>query len=73
MYGTTQKLQYLLQPSMMETKTLVIGGLIDTATDKKEQFAPVVGKIPLIKYLFGYEDKAVRKRELVILLAPKII
>ena len=52
---------------------LVIGGLIDTATEKKEQFAPVVGKIPLIKYLFGYEDKAVRKRELVILLAPKII
>ena len=52
---------------------LIIGGLIDNIEDKVDSFAPVVGKIPLIKYLFGYTEKEMRKRELVILLSPKII
>ena len=52
---------------------LIIGGLIDSVQDSSEKFAPVVGKIPLIKYLFGVEEKNVRKRELVILLSPHII
>ena len=52
---------------------LIIGGLIDNIEDKVDSFAPVVGKIPLVKYLFGYSQKEMRKRELVILLSPKII
>lgn len=52
---------------------LIIGGLIDSIQDSSEKFAPVVGKIPLIKYLFGVEEKNIRKRELVILLSPHII
>lgn len=52
---------------------LIIGGLIDSMQGSTEKFAPVVGKIPIIKYLFGYEEKESNKRELVILLAPKII
>ena len=52
---------------------LIIGGLIDSVQDSSEKFAPVVGKIPLIKYLFGVEEKNIRKRELVILLSPQII
>ncbi len=52
---------------------LIIGGLIDSVEDKVDSFAPVVGKIPLIKYLFGYSEKETRKRELVILLSPRII
>lgn len=52
---------------------LIIGGLIDNIEENVDNFAPVVGKIPLIKYLFGYSAKEMRKRELVILLTPKII
>ena len=36
-------------------------------------FAPVLGSIPLVRYLFGYEEKVKEKRELIILLKPTII
>ncbi len=52
---------------------LIIGGLIDSMQEDTEKFAPIVGKIPIVKYLFGVEEKKVKKRELVILLSPHII
>ncbi|WP_456473201.1 pilus (MSHA type) biogenesis protein MshL [Desulfolithobacter sp.] len=52
---------------------LIIGGLIDKVKRSNEEFAPVVGDIPILKYLFGYEEKIFERRELVILLTPKII
>jgi len=52
---------------------LIIGGLIDSVEGTKGSFAPVVGSIPIIKYLFGVEEKTKQKRELVILLTPKVI
>jgi len=52
---------------------LIIGGLIDSLEAKTENFAPGIGSIPGIKYLFGVEEKKMQKRELVILLTPTII
>ncbi len=52
---------------------LVIGGLISDAKQSTEAFAPVLGDIPGLKYLFGYEEKIQKKRELIILLRPRII
>ncbi len=52
---------------------LIIGGLIDEVESSEEAFAPVVGEIPVVKYLFGYEEKKKERRELVILLTPRII
>lgn len=52
---------------------LIIGGLIDSVERDDESFAPIVGDIPIIRYLFGVEEKIKEKRELVILLTPKII
>lgn len=52
---------------------LIIGGLIDSIESKDGSFAPGLGSIPLVRYLFGYEEKRMEKRELVILLTPKII
>jgi MSHA biogenesis protein MshL len=52
---------------------LIIGGLIDSAEGTSGSFAPVVGDIPFLRYLFGVEEKRLEKRELVILLTPKII
>lgn len=52
---------------------LIIGGLIDSVEGKTGEFAPIVGSIPIVKYLFGVEEKQLEKRELVILLTPRII
>jgi len=52
---------------------LIIGGLIDSKENKTGDFAPGLGSIPVVKYLFGVEEKQLQKRELVILLTPKII
>jgi len=52
---------------------LIIGGLIDSTEVKTGSFAPGLGSIPVVKYLFGVEEKTLQKRELVILLTPKIL
>ena len=52
---------------------LVIGGLISDTNDNNSAFAPGLGKIPGLKYLFGHEEKQHLKRELIILLRPRII
>lgn len=58
---------------VQDGEMLIIGGLIDSTEGQTGSFAPVVGDIPVLKYLFGYEEKTTQKRELVILLTPKII
>lgn len=52
---------------------LMIGGLIDNTDETTGEFAPVLGDIPILRYLFGYEEKVQEKRELIILLKPTII
>lgn len=52
---------------------LVIGGLISDIDGNTGSFAPVLGDVPLVKYLFGYQEKKKNKRELIVLLKPNII
>ena len=52
---------------------LVIGGLISDDRDESGEFLPILGEIPVIKYLFGYEEKLHTKRELIILLKPIVL
>ena len=52
---------------------LVIGGLISNVDENDGTFIPGTSNIPFFKYLFGYEEKTNRKRELIILLKPRII
>ena len=52
---------------------LVIGGLISNVEEEDGTFVPGTSGIPFFKYLFGYEKKTSRKRELIILLKPRII
>ncbi|MBE0586071.1 MAG: pilus (MSHA type) biogenesis protein MshL, partial [Desulfofustis sp.] len=56
-----------------DNEMLVIGGLISDTKDNEGNFLPLLGKIPVIRYLFGYEEKVNEKRELIILLKPRII
>jgi general secretion pathway protein D/MSHA biogenesis protein MshL len=52
---------------------LVIGGLISDTESSTSQFMPILGDIPVLRYLFGYEEKEHIKRELIILLRPRLI
>lgn len=52
---------------------LVIGGLISDVNQTEGEFAPILGDVPILRYLFGYEEKLHQKRELIILLRPRII
>ena len=58
---------------MLDGEMLVIGGLISNVNDNTSAFAPGLGNIPVLKYLFGYDKKISQKRELIILLRPQII
>ena len=63
--------------SMVQVKDgemLVIGGLISTVeTTEGENLFPGLANVPILKYLTGYETKVMQKRELIILLRPRII
>lgn len=56
-----------------DNEMLVIGGLINEIKDNESNFFPLIGKVPVLRYLFGYEEKVNEKRELIILLKPRII
>lgn len=52
---------------------LVVGGLISETEASDGDFLFGTENIPYLKYLFGYEEKKKSKRELIILLRPRII
>ncbi len=52
---------------------LVIGGLIGSVDENDGTFIPGTSNLGFFRYLFGAETKAARKRELIILLKPRII
>ena len=52
---------------------LVVGGLISESDSKDGSYLPGAKNLPYLKYLFGYEEKKNTKRELIILLRPRII
>ncbi|MHC5067549.1 MAG: secretin N-terminal domain-containing protein [Planctomycetota bacterium] len=54
-------------------ETAVIGGLTSTQIDQTERWVPVLGRIPLLGYLFRYEDETETKRVLNIFIRPRIV
>jgi type IV pilus assembly protein PilQ len=54
-------------------QTAVIAGLIRSSETNLDQKIPFLGKIPLVKHLFGYENTAKNKRELIIFVTPRIV
>jgi MSHA type pilus biogenesis protein MshL len=52
---------------------LVIGGLIDDTNQNTNSHIPVLGDIPILKYLFGNDSNTLTKTELIILLKPTIM
>jgi general secretion pathway protein D/MSHA biogenesis protein MshL len=59
---------------VQDGEMLVIGGLISTAEQTSGQnLFPGLADVPVLKYLTGYEEKTKVKRELIILLRPRIL
>ena len=52
---------------------IILGGLITTKNVVKSNKIPILGDIPVINYLFKYEEKTKKVEELVIIIEPHII
>ena len=51
----------------------VIGGLMQDEKDNSDRSVPAISKFPILGKLFSYEDKKVKKSELVIFIKPVVI
>jgi general secretion pathway protein D len=56
-----------------DNQTLVIGGLIDEQRNHSREGLPYLSKIPVLGYLFGVTTEKVEKKELVLLITPRVI
>jgi type II secretory pathway component GspD/PulD (secretin) len=52
---------------------LVVGGLIDESETDDDTKVPILGDIPIVEKLFKSNTRTSTKKELVVLLLPKII
>lgn len=58
---------------LKQGQTMIIGGLIDEVERNEEHGVPLLGRLPLVGWLFKWIDDTKVKRELVILLKPTIV
>jgi general secretion pathway protein D len=54
-------------------ETLVLGGIIQKQFNDTSYKTPVLGSIPVLKYLFGKTDKSGKRTELLVFLRPKVV
>ena len=54
-------------------ETLVLGGIIQKQLSDTTYKTPILGSIPLLKYVFSKRDKSVKRTELLVFLRPKVV
>ncbi|NPV00170.1 MAG: hypothetical protein HPY53_02195 [Brevinematales bacterium] len=54
-------------------QTIIIGGLISTEKTSDVNAVPILGEIPILRYLFSHSVESVTRQELVIFLTPHIV
>jgi len=59
--------------SVRSGQSIIIGGLISTTEDERLKKVPVLGDIPLIRYLFRSSEKFKDRKELLIFLTPQVL
>jgi type II secretion system protein D len=59
--------------SALSGQTVVLGGLLETRKSDVHRRVPIIADIPLIGDLFRYDSVAESRRELLIILTPRII
>ncbi len=52
---------------------IILGGLINTQNTNESNKVPILGDIPVVNYLFKYEEQVKQVQELVIIIEPRII
>jgi general secretion pathway protein D len=58
---------------LLNNQTLVLGGLIQDKVTNDDRGIPVLKKIPVIGYLFGFTERKIEKTELLLLITPRVI
>ena len=53
-------------------KSLFLGGFYDSSNDSKNSKVPVLGSIPLLNRIFGYENKSNSQISLVFIITPRV-
>ncbi len=70
---TIDKQEMKTQILAQNGKTIVLGGIFHKMKTKEKSALPLLGSLPILKYLFSHtKDKRI-KRELVIFVTPHII
>ena len=54
-------------------QTVVLGGLIQKSNSRTRTQVPFLGDIPLLGHLFRYDQTAVERNELLIILTPQVV
>jgi general secretion pathway protein D len=58
---------------LMSSQTLVLGGLIQNRRTSIRTGVPLLHRIPLLGFLFGFKEERVEKTELVIVITPRVV
>jgi type III secretion protein C len=61
------------QTMINEGESLLIGGLVRDKTTKNVTKVPLLGDIPLLKYLFRYSSKRTEHTERLFLITPRLV
>jgi general secretion pathway protein D len=58
---------------LLNNQTLVMAGLIQERRGSSDRGVPVLSRIPFIGYLFGFKERTTEKRELILLITPRVV
>ena len=59
--------------ALQDGERIVLGGLIDKTNTKTTKRLPILGSIPLLKYLFSWRKSVQSTKEMVIIISPRIM
>jgi general secretion pathway protein D len=58
---------------LLNNQTLVMAGLIQDRRGASDRGIPVLSRIPFLGFLFGFKERTVEKRELILLITPRVV
>jgi general secretion pathway protein D len=58
---------------LVNNQTLVLGGLIQDKVTFTDRGIPILKRIPVVGYLFGFTERKLEKTELLLLITPRVI
>ncbi len=58
---------------LLNNQTLVMAGLIQDRRGANDRGIPVLSRIPFLGFLFGFKERTVEKRELILLITPRVV